>query len=171
MKRRGFLLILSLLLCVFLLLCGMAFMGKRAAQYRGAFAMQKGIRARALAEAGLEDARVKLDKDVSFPPPGDRDQTLFTYSETVRDSAGQVVGSYTVTVDSRWKVPQNPPDPNSPSVILVTSVGNLGGDPARPEATYALRMEIDCDDDYELPPRAQFQTTDWVEVTDFTPPR
>ena len=133
--------------------------------------MQKAARARGLAEAGLEDARVKLDKDVNFPPPGDVDQTLFTYTEEVRDYSNKIVGYYTVTVDSRWKVPKNPPDPTAPSVVLVTSVGSLGTDPLKPEASFALRMELDVDDDYEQGPPEPYQLSDWQEVTDFTPPR
>ena len=89
----------------------------------------------------------------------------------MRDYTNVVIGSYSVTRDSRWKIPQNPPDPLAPSVILVTSVGFLGIDPMKPDASFALRMEIDCDDEYEMGPPDPYECSDLQEVTDFTPPR
>lgn len=167
MRRHGFILVVCLLLLSLFLLGGMAMMGQRAAQYRGAAMLQKLARARALAEAGLEDFRVKLQKDQNFPPPGDQHQNLFTYSEIVTDMANNRVGHYTVTVDSRYRTPSQPPDPESPSVVLATSVGALGSDRLRPEAVYALRLEVDVDDEFLIAPNPPAVITDLQEITDF----
>ena len=134
-----------MMLCLMLVVFGMGFLGKRGPQYGASLAMARATQARALAEAGLEDARVKLDKDLFFPPPGDQDQLLFTYTEAVNDDfTGQLVGYYAVTVDTRWAAdPLDPPNPKHPSVITVWSKGLLGPDPLHPAAQSSLLMEID----------------------------
>lgn len=164
--KRGFVLIFSLLLLLLLALGGMILLGQRAAQYRAAALASKTAVARALAQAGLEDARVKLEKDLNFPPPGDQDQTVFTYDEPVTDFDGSVVGFYFVTVDSRHRIPTQPPAPYEPSVVTVTAMGRAGADPKEPEAVYSLSMEVEVDDYFEDSLEQQMIITDWREVTD-----
>lgn len=166
--RRGFVLVFSLLLLLLLTLGGMILLGQRAAQYKAAALAPRTALARALAQAGLEDARVKLEKDLNFPPPGDNKQTLFRYDEAVRDLDGVLVGHYEVTVDSRHAVPDQPPAAYAPSVVIVTAMGRAGADPKAPDAVYGLRMEVDVDDYYQDSVVQPMKITDWCEVTDFS---
>ncbi|MFN8608412.1 MAG: hypothetical protein U0931_12820 [Vulcanimicrobiota bacterium] len=167
--RRGFVLIFSLLLLLLLALGGMILLGQRAAQYRASVLASKTAVARALAQAGLEDARVKLEKDLNFPPPGDQNQVVFSYDEPVTDLDGKLVGYYFVTVDSRHRTPLQPPAPNEPSIVVVTAMGRAGQDPKEPEAVYALSMEVEVDDYFDDTVEQQMIITDWREVTDFSP--
>lgn len=134
--RRGFLLIASLLLCLVLLALGMGLLGSRSRQYDASRAAGKAAQARALAEAGLEDTRVKLMKDFDFPPLGADDQALFGYRETVADIGGaEVLGGYVVTVDTTHKAP--------PYYVLVISSLGYVGSPENPEAMRKLSAEVD----------------------------
>lgn len=163
-------LIISLLLLLLLMLGGMVLLGQRAAQFRGAALVPKTAQARALAQAGLEDARVKLEKDLNFPPPGDQNQTIFVYNEPVRDLDNVLVGYYVVTVDSRRRTPLQPPNPLEPSLVVVTSVGRLGPDPLQPEAACALSLEVEVDDFFSDTQEQEMLITDWREVTDTIQP-
>ena len=166
--RRGFALILVLLLIVLLLTIGMAFMGKRSPQYDAAYQASLQIQARALAEAGLEDAHQKLMKDIFFPPLGDRDQTVFSYSEEVREvGTGNLVGYYFVMLDFSWAKRTDTPTEDFPSVITVKSKGVLGPDVTKPAATSRMKMEIEIDSNQ--PPPQPMRITDWVEEGEFPP--
>lgn len=170
-RRRAFLLVIAMLMTLMLVILGMGFLGRRGPQYAASMAHERGMQARALAEAGLEDARVKLEKDLFFPPPGDSDQFMFSYSEVVREttgvsSDGVVVGSYTVTIDRRFETAPDPPDPRWASVYIVESLGSLGEDPLHPLATVRLRMEIDYDEGRPDPPGAPIAGTQPMRVTD-----
>lgn len=134
--RRGSTLVVTLLISVILLILGMAFLGRRALQYQGAGLVRQAAQARALAEAGLAEARLKLEKDLLFPLRGADEQVLFPYSEEVVDLDGATrVGSYQVTIDTTWR---NPPY----SVIVLTSVGVVGP-PENPLARRCLVAELD----------------------------
>lgn len=129
--RRGFLLVSVLLITVLLLIMGLAFLGKRAMQYRRAALAETAAQARALAASGLEDTLAKFSTDLEFPPLSN-DQDVMTYTEEV-SVGGRDVGSYTVTIDGTHR---NPPY----SVWVVTSRGEVG----RPVvATRILKMEVD----------------------------
>lgn len=125
-----------LLMLTILLLLGIALLSSRAARYRSATEAIRAAQAQALAEAGLADARMKLDKRQKFPPQGKSDeQMVFSYVEDLTDPAGNPVGSYAVTVDRRWNVtPYN--------LIFVTSVGLLGEAHA-PTAKRKISVELD----------------------------
>ena len=84
----------------------------------------------------MEDARVKMMKDYAFPPASSSDQVAFSYHENVYDIGGtQIVGGYTVTVDSRFR--------NGPYyVVKLTSQGHVGAQNT-PQATYSLMAEVD----------------------------
>ena len=135
-KSRGFMLILSLLVgLLILLVCG-GMVYRRSRQNQTANDSANAAGALALAEAGLEDARVKLDKDDDFPPLGAIDQRIFSYVETVVDLDGSTpLGSYEVTVDSRWKAPPC-------QILRITSTGSLG-DPGAPRARRSVTVELD----------------------------
>ena len=135
-NRRGFMLILALFLLIAVVLTAMAFVGTRGLRYQEATRAVSHRKALALARAGIEDARVKLEKDSAFPPPGGLEQKIFTYQEEVTDLAKpDKVGSYMVAVDTTWCK-----DPYG--VIVITSTGSTG-DPDFPEATAVVRAELD----------------------------
>ena len=82
---------------------GMCFLGKRSTQLRTAQFEAESAQAYEAAAAGMESARVKLLKDDHFPPVGESDQKIFSYTENVYDIDGTtLVGYYQVTVDSTW---------------------------------------------------------------------
>lgn len=136
LRRRGFILVLALLLMVVLLLLAMGQLSAREAQYRAAIQASAGAQALALAEAGLEDARVKLNRDEDFPPRGAEDQNLFCYSEVVLDlDDSTVVGRYDVTVDLRWAGGET-------RVVRLSSVG-IAGPVGTPLARRKLTIELD----------------------------
>lgn len=120
-RRRAFLLIMALLACVIMVILGLGFLSKRSLQYAAAANMETACQALALAQSGLDDARVKLTKDQTFPPQGDQEDGLFTYSEDVFSLDGSTaVGYYTVTVDHR-RVREYPE-----YLVVVTSEGGVG---------------------------------------------
>ena len=136
-RRRGFLLIMCLLMASLVLVMGMGFLSGGSPRYNGAIQARTAAQARALADAGMEDARVKMQKDPLFPPPGDSGQTIFCYRENVTDITNTtVVGAYVVTVDTTYLKPPY-------CVALVTSQGLFGVNPASPEGSYVLHAEFD----------------------------
>ena len=141
-NRRGVLLVITLLLGVILFIVGLAFLGKRAPQYKAAEQASLSVLAHAMAEAGMEDARVKLEKDNRFPPPGVGGQLLYTYSGNIYAAdAVTVVGSYTVSIDSTYaKGPY--------SIRKVSSVGNSG-----PRSQIVARQRITAELDIAVQDR------------------
>ncbi len=133
---RGFLLISSLLLCVLLLTLGLGIMGSRSRFYEASSQNRRAAQARALAEAGFEDARVKLMKDYDFPPLGADDQALFSYHEAMPDvGGGPVIGGYVVTLDSTYRQPPY-------RVERITATGYLGPRD-NPTAVHKIEAELD----------------------------
>lgn len=137
MRRRGFLLITALMLTIILLLVGMGLLGSQASRYEAARQASFSSQARQLALAGLEDARVKMELDINFPPPQGPGQFLFSYSEFLDlPYPTPVTGSYSVTVDSTYAQ-----DPAAGLYYTITSVGSLGP-PIAPTAQYRLTAEL-----------------------------
>ena len=135
MKKRGFALVVSLLLLLVVFVLGIGFLGKRIALYKEALSSRSAGQARMAALAGMEDVRVKLEKDVSFPPLGSADQEVFSYSENLLDVSGNTVGGYKVTVDKRLqRFPY--------AVVRLTSVG-WSGSSASPTAQRRIYAELD----------------------------
>lgn len=106
------LLVVALLVLGVALVAGMGLMTSQIASYRGVSAVEGAAQALALAQAGLEDARLKMERDYQFPPRGDgnfmedtspnaQGQTLFTYCEDVR-VGGKRFGSYQVSIDTSF---------------------------------------------------------------------
>lgn len=134
--QGGFLLAFGLMIMVLLLVAGLGFLGKQADRYRAATAAEASSQALEVAMAGLEDARVKLMKDFKFPPPGEEDLPQYSYTEILHDPSGQAVGSYMVTIDTRWKA--------SPSSLFKIEVWGYWGDPAnQPISRRRLTAEWD----------------------------
>lgn len=118
-RKRGFLLGVVLILSVVLFVMAVGYLGSLPRLYQSTFQAGYLAQARAIARAGLEDARVKLEKDPNFPPPGAETQRVFTYIEDFTDLDGSVLGSYEVSIDSTFR--QLPYQ-----VIQVTSRGQTG---------------------------------------------
>lgn len=131
--KRGSTLVAALLVSVLLLVAGMGFLGQRAAQNRAANGAILHAQARALAEAGLEDAVQKLGKDSQFPPLRAESQTVFTYAEGFSDIHGDPLGQYVVSIDVTHR--QTPY-----FIVKLTSSGHLG---SPVQATAQLVAELD----------------------------
>ena len=133
LKRRGFLALVSLLILIFLLLLGMGLMSAQSARYRGLNRAQEAAQAFQLAQAGLEDIRLKLEVDPAFPPnPGD-DQPLFNFAEDVTVGS-ETIGSYEVLLDRDYETPPY-------QLIRITSTGTVGPK-ERPVAQRVLKAEL-----------------------------
>lgn len=118
-RRRGFLLIAALLITIILLVSGLGVMSAQASRYAASARIAEGMQAKNAALSGLEDVRVKLAKDVKFPPraanrrgvnedddddeatPAGPRQSKFAYSETLFDDPAEPDSqvSYSVVVD------------------------------------------------------------------------
>lgn len=120
---------LVLLLMVLLLVLGGGLLSRQVGHRQATAAESAALRAQGLAEAGLEDFRLKWERDPNFPPPGE-ELERFAYSELLGG------GRYEVEVDLRFRL--------APTQILrVTSRGVLG------EASSILVGEFDL----SSPPR------------------
>lgn len=134
MKRRAFVLVMCLILAIFFFVVGLAFLGQKASQYRTATAAGLALQAKALAEAGYEDFRLKMQRDWEFPPYPASGGT-YSYKENLV-AGGVVRGSYTVTVNATYH--------DSPySILVVTSTGEVGDAATSAVARRAVRFEVD----------------------------
>jgi hypothetical protein len=120
---------------VLLLVIGIGFLGQREGQYRAAQQQIYYIQAKALADAGLQDALGKLSKDIDFPPVRSNDQSVFGYQEIMRDTGGDRVGSFRVSVDVKYREPRY-------RVLRIRSLGILGAEDD-PRARVERLVEID----------------------------
>ena len=130
-SRHGVVLIAALLVGIIILLAGLGFLAKRKSQYQAAADLNQANQALSLAQAGLEDFRVKLSKTQDFPP-WRPDQTVYAYSE---DFAG---GSYTIRVQRVLGLESTIP---RPTALLVRSEGSAGLR-AQPRARRVLEAEV-----------------------------
>lgn len=134
--KSGFLLIFCLLLgallCILTLgLLSQQQLGRGSARRLGDF-----MQARCLAEAGLDNARMKLDKDLRFPPRLAPECPVFSFSQACYDLDQRVVGYYKVEIDYRLLA--------EPYYLLkVRSEGWLG-EASQPRASCRLRAELDA---------------------------
>ena len=155
MKRRGSLLIMVLLLLGILFALGLGYLSSRVARYRASASSRAAVQAEALAYAGLEDARVKLNRDHSFPPAGAEEQPSFTYTEELTDFDGQPAGYYLVSVDVLYG--------GSPYYLVrVTSTGAVGPRD-RPLARRTFEAEWNRSDRSGPPP---VQAGQWMNFRD-----
>lgn len=135
-SRRAFLLIMALILIIILVVMGFGFLGSRVGQYQSTGRAVNAAQARAIARAGIEDARAKLNLDIGFPPPPGAGQPSFTYVEDLQDMSGAAVGFYRVRFD--WSKAYEAPY----FVLSLTSTGYLGPRTA-PVAQHTYRAYID----------------------------
>lgn len=100
-------LVAALLITGIFLATGLGIMSAQATRYEASAKLADTLQAKNAALAGLDDVRVKLSKDVRFPPrkAKGRGQDRFSYSETLFPAEGTVLldgqqeVSYSVTVD------------------------------------------------------------------------
>lgn len=134
MKRKGFILILSLFLCLLFFVVGIAYLSLKANQYRSASEAQRALQAKGLAEAGIEDLRIKLQRDSQFPPPiGDSDQYGYREQLVV---GGKLRGTYSVTLDNTYALPPY-------QLLIATVTGEVGNTAQDSASRRSFRVEID----------------------------
>lgn len=134
MKRRsrGFFLVLALFMVTFISVMALAFLGEGQLNYRTSLTVTRELQARWLAHSGIEDARLKLQKDPDFPPPMGDEGTHYSYAEQVTDLDGKLVGSYEVTVDQSYAL--------APYYLVVLE---CSGRLARYDVHTRIRAELD----------------------------
>lgn len=133
-SNRGSLIIASLLLSAIVLLVGLGFLGKRRAQYRSTQSQHYEMAALSLAEAGLEDARIKLLKDAQFPY---WQEGLDTYS--YREQL--TTGSYRVLL-TRFPKEATAGQAQILNEYIVIEVEGSSGPPGDPRARRRLQAEM-----------------------------
>lgn len=153
--KRGSTLILSLFISLIIFTAGIGFLSQTASQYRSANESGRSTQVLAIAEAGIADALLKLQRDLDFPPRSANDQVVYTYLEDLTDTDGTRVGSYEVAIDRSLVV-------RGQELLIIRSTGRLG--PAEnPLSEKTIRIEFDRD-----PTRASyFQVTSWTDLGGF----
>lgn len=137
-KRRGFLVITVLILSGILLAMGMAYLSGLVTRHQATSQMVLDAQAQAVARAGLEEVRLKMNVDLRFPPTGSIGQEVFSYTELLRDPTGTVVGSYDVAIDTGYEG-----SGYETRIITVTGQVFSLNDPTRVVARHGLRAYLD----------------------------
>lgn len=128
--RRGSALLIALFVAVLLFVSGLALVFQMRSDFQQRFQAARWTQARALAEAGLEDFRCKLERDPHFPPLQDIEQTVFEYEEVVSPQGGYQLRSDVSLRKDPW------------NLILVRSQGYLGN-VHQPQLLVTLEGEFD----------------------------
>ena len=179
-ERRGSLIVAALMLFAVLLALGLGLMSSQSARMRVARGQVNAVQAKALCEAGWEDVRVKLGKDILFPRLLDG-QTFFAYSEDVYadvDGREERIGSYTVIIDvSLGRETRASTDLGEETdvsipegITEITISGKVGPRTADPEAERTMKYEIVMSDPTStgpLDPRQSFKVIrveDWGSI-------
>ena len=121
LRRRAVALISVLLIGILLFVLTLTFLTKQRLEHQSISFQLQEARARALAQAGLEEVLVKLDKDYNFPPQAGPGQSLFAYTERLKGSDGILHGQYSVKIDQRFR-------PLPQQILLVEVSGEVGQD-------------------------------------------
>lgn len=129
-KRRASALLAVLFISILIFVAGATLVFQFRSDYQQRFQAARWAQGRALAEAGLEDFRAKLERDSNFPPLEDVEQTVFEYAEEVPPQGG-----YAVSCDISLRKPPW-------HLILVHSRGYLGT-ATRPTLLVTLEGEFD----------------------------
>lgn len=139
----------ALALFTILLALGLGLMSAQSSRMKAARAQGDALQAKALALAAWDDVRVKLGKDLFFPP-ATRGQNYFSYSEDVYDKDDEFYGSYTVIIDTRFQRLGRTGNGTTPSQVnvydgfyIITCVGKVGQRDEEPSAERSIRFEVD----------------------------
>lgn len=150
--KRGTLIVAALMLFVLVVSLGLGLMSSQRARMRAAQSQLGAVQAKALALSAWDDVRAKLGKDFFFPPQVEG-QPFFSYGEDVYDESGELYGSYSVVVDSRFVIHKR--DEGTDTVAdsmaneyfgyyLITCVGKVGARDEAPSAERSLYFEVDA---------------------------
>jgi Tfp pilus assembly protein PilX len=133
-RNRGFLIILALFLIVLITVTGLGLVQGGTDEYRKATLGLANQQALALAMSGLEDARLKLERDPNFPPDSGAAK-FYSYGEDVTNVGSTTsVGNFEVTIDSTYA--------ETPYLILIlNSTGRCKN--ANKEVKRCVRTELD----------------------------
>lgn len=110
--------------------------------------------ARALALAGLDDARSKLIRDYQFPQRRDLEQRYLVYREPILDLDGNLVGSFRISIDHLYA--------GYPYLCYRLSSWGLWGEEARPRATYRIDAVFDLSSERRAT-GVPLRTWEWME--------
>lgn len=153
-RPRAFFLILALFVVTFISVLALAFLTGGPLNYRTSLTIKLEQQARWLAHSGIEDARIKLQKDPNFPPPMGPEGIFYSYAEQVTNlGGGATIGSYEVIVDqSRATTPY--------FLIVLHSTGRIvvQGD----EIKRTVRAELDVNPDPSHGPN-YYHIVNWSE--------
>ena len=128
-------LVFCLLLAAMLLVFVLGMLSSASPQVEASAKFKYSEQARALAQAGLEDCRAKLFKDLRFPPPPPPGERVFSYSETLLGVDDVPVGQYNLELDQSL-------DRAPYFVIKIRSTGTIVPQ-ANPLAVESVYQEID----------------------------
>jgi Tfp pilus assembly protein PilX len=141
-SQHGSVIILVLLLLVLMFTMGMTILGMKMTQARSSMMMKQALIAKQIAISGIEDARLKLLKDIDFPPRGGNDDVLYSYSEILQfPGDSEPVGEFTVTVDSSCNEPEKPS--NYDRKVTITSVGIMKDKAGQVAARHRITAILD----------------------------
>lgn len=153
--KRGSTLILALFVVLIIFVAGLGFLSQASTQFKLAGETGRTVQALALAEAGVQDALLKLRLDWDFPPKSAQDQLVYTYLNPMLDTEGNQVGSYQVAIDR--SVMNNDRD-----LLVIRSTGRLGP----PEEPFAERtVVVEFDMKHSRP--TYFQVLTWTDLGGF----
>lgn len=154
-RRGGFLLVAALLITIVFLVSGLGILSAQASRYAASARIAEGMQAKNAALAGLEDVRVKLAKDVHFPPRKSkaRGQSKFAYSETLSEPGVELNRqvTYSVVVDFGLEREVQVPNPEPSLVqwlpyrwgVYRITVSGYVGPRAKPSAQSLFYAEYD----------------------------
>jgi hypothetical protein len=129
-RRRGSALLIALMVAVIIFVAGIALVFQFRSDYQQRIQSSQWAQAKAFAQAGLEDFRVKLERDFNFPPRSDVEQTIFEYREQIAPEGGFQVRSDVSLRRDPWQL------------VLVRSRGYFGSVES-PTLIVALEGEFD----------------------------
>ena len=154
-SQRASTLVLALFIVLVIFIAGIGFLSQSSSQYKTASEIGRSTQVLAIAEAGVSDALIKLQRDWDFPPRSAEDQVVYTYSEAIEDTNGTVVGSYQVAIDRSLIV-------NDQDLLIIRSTGRLG--PAeKPLSERTIRVEFDMNQTRA----SYFQIVSWTDLGGF----
>ncbi len=134
-RRKAFILILALFIVTFISVLALAFLGAGPMNYRTAMSVTLEQQVQWLARSGIEDARIKLQRDPDFPPAMGDEGQYFSYSEQISELGGSAaIGSFEVTVDK-----SHSQDPYF--LVILNSTGRLSRNGQ--ELKSSIRAELD----------------------------
>ena len=117
-KRKGFLLVVALLLTLLIAILALGMLGVKKGSYSSSRSAIQAVQAKSLARSCLGDAWTKYSKDPAFPGGLGDDQIRFSYREDEVDLDGNKIGSYVVTLDRSDRYTHN--------IIRIESTGIAG---------------------------------------------